>query len=71
MKERKYIVKTNNNILKNLIEDGGYAKNKAKFDSNKQLLDKYNNLSEEDKKLVDILKTKNIDELKEFSVRLR
>ena len=30
MKERKYIVKTNNNILKNLIEDGGYAKNKAK-----------------------------------------
>lgn len=48
-----------------------YAKNKAKFDSNKQLLDKYNNLSEEDKKLVDILKTKNIDELKEFSVRLR
>lgn len=48
-----------------------YAKNKAKFDSNKQLLDKYNNLSDEDKKLVDILKTKNIDELKEFSVRLR
>jgi len=30
MKERKYIVKNKNNILKNLIEDGGYAKNKAK-----------------------------------------
>lgn len=30
MKERKYIVRGKNNILKNLIEDGGYAKNKAK-----------------------------------------
>lgn len=48
-----------------------YAKNKAKFNANKQLLDKYNNLSDEDKKLVDLLKTKNIDELKELSTRLR
>lgn len=48
-----------------------YAKSKAKFEANKQILDKYNNLSDEDKKLVDILKTKNIDELKELSVRLR
>lgn len=30
MKERKYIVKSQNNILKSLINDGGYAKNKAK-----------------------------------------
>lgn len=48
-----------------------YAKNKAKFNANKQLLDKYNNLSDEDKKLVDLLKTKDIDELKELSTRLR
>lgn len=30
MKTRKYIVKSKGNILKNLIDDGGYAKNKAK-----------------------------------------
>lgn len=30
MKEKRYIVKKDSNILKNLIEEGGYAKNKAK-----------------------------------------